>query len=108
MPAARCRSSSSAIRATPLTDAELAARVPDGVLTYLKRFHYDTAQASHPFAMSSITKLVNVSQFLFGTDFPYRNTEDHVKGLRDCGFSDADLIAIECGNAEKLLPKYAK
>jgi len=92
----------------PLTDKKLAELVPDGVLNYLKRWHYDTAQASHPFAMSSITKLVNVSQLLFGTDFPYRNAEDHVKGLRNCGFSDADLKAIERGNAEKLLPKYAR
>jgi predicted TIM-barrel fold metal-dependent hydrolase len=45
---------------------------------------------------------------LFGTDFPYRNAQDHVQGLRECGFSDADLKAIERGNAEKLLPKYAK
>ena len=82
--------------------------MPDGVVNYLKRWHYDTAQASHPFAMSSITKLVNVSQLLFGTDFPYRNADDHVKGLRECGFSDADLKAIERGNAEKLLPKYAR
>ena len=92
----------------PLGNKELTERVPEGVVNYLKRWHYDTAQASHPFAMSSITKLVNVSQLLFGTDFPYRNAEDHVKGLRECGFSDADLKAIERGNAEKLLPKYAK
>jgi hypothetical protein len=31
-----------------------------------------------------------------------------VRGLRECGFSDADLKAIERGNAEKLLPKYAR
>jgi predicted TIM-barrel fold metal-dependent hydrolase len=92
----------------PLGNKELTQRVPDGVVNYMKRWHYDTAQASHPFAMSSITKLVDVSQLLFGTDFPYRNAEDHVKGLRECGFSEADLKAIEHGNAEKLLPKYTK
>ena len=59
--------------------------MPDGVLTYLKRFYYDTAQASHPFAMASITQFVAMSQFLFGTDFPFRNSEDHVKGLAGCG-----------------------
>jgi 6-methylsalicylate decarboxylase len=89
------------------SDAALAARVPDGVLTYLKRFYYDTAQASHPFAMASITQFVAMSQFLFGTDFPFRNSEDHVKGLAGCGFSEADLFAIECGNARRLLPRWA-
>jgi len=89
-----------------LSDATLTARVPDGVLAYLKRFYYDTAQASHPFAMASITQFVAISQFLFGTDFPFRNSEDHVQGLKACGFSEADLFAIECGNARRLLPRW--
>lgn len=88
------------------SDPTLAARVPDGVLAYLKRFYYDTAQASHPHAMASITQLVAISQLLFGTDFPFRNSEDHVKGLAACGFSEADLRAIECGNAQRLLPRW--
>lgn len=90
-----------------LADNELAAQVPDGVIAYLKRFYYDTAQASHPYAMSSITKLVEITQLVFGTDFPFRNAEDHVNGLKGCGFSDADLFAIECGNARRLLPRWA-
>ena len=88
------------------SDAALAARVPDGVLSYLKRFYYDTAQASHVSALASITQFVAISQFLFGTDFPFRNAEDHVKGLAACGFSEADLFAIECGNARRLLPRW--
>lgn len=92
----------------PLTDKKIADAVPGGVVSYLKRFYYDTAQASHPFAMSSITKLVAVSQLLFGTDFPYRNAEDHVNGLRQCGFSEGDLKAIERDNALRLLPKWGK
>jgi predicted TIM-barrel fold metal-dependent hydrolase len=87
----------------PLTDPKLRERLPDGVINYLKRFYYDTAQAAHPFAMSSITKLVSISQILFGTDFPYRNAEDHVNGLRECGFSESDLMAIERDNALRML-----
>jgi predicted TIM-barrel fold metal-dependent hydrolase len=89
------------------SDPALAARVPDGVLAYLKRFYYDTAQASHSHAMASITQFVAISQFLFGTDFPFRNAEDHVKGLAGCGFSESDLFAIECRNARRLLPRWA-
>lgn len=92
----------------PLTDKTAAANVPEGVITYLKRFYYDTAQASHPYAMSSITKLVAITQLLFGTDFPFRNAEDHVNGLKACGFSDADLFAIECNNASRLLPRLRR
>jgi 6-methylsalicylate decarboxylase len=89
------------------SDQTLTARVPDGVVIYLKRFYYDTAQASHVSALASITQLVAISQLLFGTDFPFRNAEDHVKGLASCGFSQADLLAIECGNAQRLLPRWA-
>lgn len=92
----------------PLTDEKLAAQVPDGVISYLKRFYYDTAQASHPYAMSSITRLVAITQLVFGTDFPFRNAEDHVNGLKACGFSDEDLFAIECGNARRLLPRLRR
>ena len=90
----------------PLTDKALAALVPDGVINYLKSFYYDTAQASHPYAMASITKFVAIAQFLFGTDFPFRNAEDHVQGLRECGFSEGDLKAIESENAKRLLPRW--
>lgn len=90
------------------TEKGMAARVPAGVLAYLKRFHYDTAQAAHPWALASLMRLVAVSQLLFGTDFPWRTAAETAKGLRDFGFSAADLRAIDCGNAERLLPRWAR
>ena len=39
----------------------------------LRSFYYDTAQVSHPAAMSSLIKVVPTSQILFGTDFPFRS-----------------------------------
>jgi predicted TIM-barrel fold metal-dependent hydrolase len=90
-----------------LTDKEAAAQVPDGVLAYLERFYYDTAQAAHTHAMSSIMTFIATTQLLFGTDFPFRNTEDHVYGLKACGFSAAALFAIESGNARRLMPRWS-
>jgi 6-methylsalicylate decarboxylase len=90
-----------------LTDKSAAAQVPDGVLAYLERFYYDTAQASHRQAMSSITTFIDTTQLLFGTDFPFRNAEDHVRDLKACGFSAAALFAIECGNAQRLMPRWS-
>ena len=90
----------------PLANPKLNERLPNGVLHELKKFHYDTAQSSHVYAMSCLSKLVAVSQILFGTDHPYRTAADHVKGLRECGvFSDSELQAIERGNARRLLPR---
>ena len=91
----------------PAMDAKLAARVPRGVLAELKRFHYDTAWSAHPMALASLTKLVDVSQVLFGSDYPYRTGEDHVKGLAAYGFGATDLRAIGRGNALRLMPRRA-
>jgi predicted TIM-barrel fold metal-dependent hydrolase len=87
----------------PQANPALKAAVPNGVLHELKSFLYDTAQASHAGAMSSLTRLVPVSQIVFGSDFPYRTAADHVKGLAQCGcFSVADLAAIDHQNYERL------
>lgn len=83
-----------------------SAQVPDGVIAYLERFYYDTAQASHIQAMSSLRTFIAATQLLFGTDFPFRNAKDHVEGLRSCGFSESELRAIECGNARRLMPRW--
>ena len=89
----------------PLQNAALEARVPNGVLAELKRFYYDTAWSANPGAMAALTKLVPTAQILFGSDYPYRTGEDHVKGLMECGFSAADLAAIGRENALRLLPR---
>ncbi len=89
----------------PLANKDLDRRVPNGVLYELQKFHYDVAQAAHPMALASLLRLVPVPQVLFGTDFPFRTSIDHVKGLADYGFSAAELQAIERDNAVRLLPR---
>jgi predicted TIM-barrel fold metal-dependent hydrolase len=92
----------------PLLDPKAKQTVPDGTLAELQRFYYDTAQTSNKSAMSALTAIVPTSQIVFGTDFPYRASIDHVKGLRDCGlFSEAQLADIERNNALRLLPRLA-
>ena len=70
----------------------------------LKRFYYDTAQAAHPDALVPLTKLIPVSQIVFGTDFPYRTALDHVQGLTNW-FSASDLQAVDRDNAVRLIPR---
>ena len=90
------------------TEKGMAQRVPEGVIAYLRRFYYDTAQAAHPWALASLMRLVEVSQVLFGTDFPWRTAAETAKGLRDFGFSEPELRAIDCSNAERLLPRWGR
>lgn len=91
----------------PVLDPRLAPRVPRGVLTELKRFYYDTAWAMRPVALASLTKLVDSSQILLGSDYPYRTGTDTVKGVETYGFLGAELRAVERGNAMRLMPRLA-
>lgn len=89
-----------------LARAPQAARmVPNGVRTTLRRFFYDTAQTSNPAAMGALRQLVEPTQIVFGTDFPFRTGLEHVTGLSNCGFTEADLRKIERDNALALLPR---
>jgi 6-methylsalicylate decarboxylase len=87
-----------------LTKSELSRLDP---LHEVRRFYYDTAQATHVAPMSALTKVVPVSQIVFGTDFPYRTIAEHVEGLKKSGvFSRSDLRAIDRENALRLLPRF--
>ena len=74
-----------------------------GVMKEIQRFYYDTAQASNSIAMASITKMVPISQIVFGTDYPYRTSEEHVQGLNGI-FGAGDLRMIDRDNALRILP----
>lgn len=84
---------------------QYAKQLPDGFLPEAAKFYYDTAQASNAPAMSALKKLVPVSQIVFGTDYPFRTSLEHVANLKACGvFNAAEIRAIETANPLKLLP----
>jgi 6-methylsalicylate decarboxylase len=86
---------------------KFASQFPAGFAAEAGKFYYDTAWTTNPEAMSALSKLVPISQILFGTDFPYRTAADQLKGLQDCGvFSTADLQTIESENALAILPRF--
>ena len=76
---------------------------PEGIFGELARQYYDTANATSAPAMAALLKLVKPSQVTYGTDYPYFPF-DQYKDLQSLGLSDADLKAIEGGNAMRLLP----
>ena len=78
--------------------------LPRGVLSELKRFHYDTAQAHHSGALDALTRIIPARQILLGSDFPFRSGRDVVAGLGAYGFKPAELRAIERNNALRLMP----
>jgi predicted TIM-barrel fold metal-dependent hydrolase len=85
-----------------------APKLPNGLMHELTRFYYDTAQAANPSALGCLRSIVPMSQIMFGTDYPYRLAIEHVEGLKNCNFSAADMIAIDCDNALRLMPSLAR
>ena len=80
---------------------------PKGVLAEIRKMYYDVAQSSNPVAMRALRSVVPVSQIVFGTDYPYRSTSEHVRGLLTGKiFSAQELRAIDRDNAVQLLPRY--
>jgi len=69
----------------------------------LGRFFYDTAQVSNAVTIEALAKLVPASQIVFGSDYPFRTSEEHVKGLA-ARFSGEMLLGIERDNAARILP----
>ena len=76
----------------------------ESVEAELRRHYYDTAQISNAVTMGALAKLVPVSQIVFGSDYPYRTSAEHVKGLA-ATFSGADLQAIDRENALRIIPR---
>jgi predicted TIM-barrel fold metal-dependent hydrolase len=80
------------------------AVLPNGLLAEVQRFHFDTAQGHHEGAIAALRVLVPPSQILFGSDFPYRKAEDVRLGLAERSFTNAERLAIDRGNALRLMP----
>lgn len=92
-------------------DKGLARHVPDGVMPILRRQYYDTAISANPISMAALLKLVTPANVLLGTDFPFvpeHGMQATLAGLREVGFSDTELRAVEGGNAARLLDRVAR
>ncbi len=83
-------------------------KMPQGAIPEMKKFYYDTAGAANAGAIASLLQLVGSANILFGTDFPPGGSSaDVAKELAalKLGFSEADMRAIDRGNAARLIPR---
>jgi 6-methylsalicylate decarboxylase len=87
-------------------DPQAAKAMPDGVLHELQKFYYDTAQAASAAPIAALLKIVPLSQVLFGTDFPYRDSLEQLTGLTHNGvLTPRDLATVEYDNSVRLIPR---
>ena len=87
------------------TSGKYPQEMPEGVHPAIRHFLYDTAQSSNPEALGTLMKIVPASQIVFGTDYPYRTCVEHVVNLKKMDLPQADMQAIERGNAMRLMPQ---
>lgn len=91
---------------------DVASRAPQGVLTYIRRFYFDTALSPSPFALAALRELVEPSHILFGSDFPFAPAPligVEVENLQKIKlFDDATMAGIGRGHALGLFPQYAE
>jgi predicted TIM-barrel fold metal-dependent hydrolase len=86
---------------------EKQAVLPNGLLFEIKKFYYDTAQATSAGTLAGLLSLVPPSQILLGTDYPARTAAEVVAGLSKYGFSTDDIEAVEYKNALRMMPELA-
>lgn len=91
--------------------SDISAKVPQGVMTYIRRFYFDTALSPSPYAMAALQQLVEPSHILFGSDFPFAPpplTASQISNLDNLDlWSDPQKEAVYRGNALSLFPRFA-
>jgi predicted TIM-barrel fold metal-dependent hydrolase len=75
------------------------------LMSEMKNLYFDVAHATYPAPLSALTKIVPVSQILFGSDYPIVPFPVTEGPLDHFGLSAEDLQAINRGNAERLFPR---
>jgi predicted TIM-barrel fold metal-dependent hydrolase len=79
---------------------------PQGFVAEAKKFFYDTAQVLHGSPLLALKHLVPLAQICFGTDYPWRYSDECVNGLLASGaFTAEELTAID-NNAASLFPRF--
>ena len=80
-------------------------KLPQGFKHDLAKFYYDMAQGNHPGALDALMYIAPVSQFLYGTDYPFRDGAEVNDALaKYARFSSTERRAIDRGNALRILP----
>ncbi|SOY61653.1 putative TIM-barrel fold metal-dependent hydrolase [Cupriavidus taiwanensis] len=91
--------------------SEFQHAIPQGFLTYLRRFYFDTALSPSPISMAALRELVEPDHILFGSDFPYAPaaaTSLQVRTLEGSTIWDETVRhGIDRTHALRLFPRYA-
>ncbi len=82
----------------------LAAKVPEGVETLLKRQYFEIANSANAPAIAALTSIIPPTNIMFGSDFPLVPLSATADGLSKLGLTEALLQALRRDNAFGLMP----
>lgn len=89
--------------------AAAKAQAPEGFRATAARFFYDIAQSTHAVPSRALRELVPVEHIVFGSDYPFRTTLEHVQGLQAAKvYSAEELKGIHAGNVSRFLPELLR
>ena len=92
-----------------LTIKGIKEKLPNGFRHELAKFYYDMAQGNHPGALDALAYIAPVSQYLYGTDYPYRDgAEVNTALAKYQRFSSAERRAIDRDNALRIMPSLGR
>lgn len=85
---------------------------PQGILTYIQRFYYDTALSPNIYSLAALRELVDPSHILFGSDFPFAPAAAVTMECQTLDTSpiwdDTVKYGIARGHALKLFPQFKR
>ena len=84
----------------------LATLAPQGIEYEMRQLYYEVAASANAPAMAALMKLAPLDHILFGTDYPFVQTEATLDPMLKLGLSAAELRAISRESAAKLLPRW--
>jgi 6-methylsalicylate decarboxylase len=92
-------------------DKGAAAKVqaPEGFRAMASRFFYDIAQSTNPVPSRALRQIVPVERIVFGSDYPFRTSLEHVQGLEAAKvYSGDELKGIYAGNVGRFMPEMLR
>ncbi|RIJ13158.1 amidohydrolase [Pseudomonas sp. 91RF] len=91
---------------------EFQQHAPQGVMTYIRRFYFDTALSPSPYSMAALKELVEPSHILFGSDYPFAPAPATALQCRTLEslemWSPAIMHGINRAHALSLFPQYSQ
>ena len=80
----------------------------DDGLRIMRKFYFDTALSSSPYALPSLLAFADPTHITFGSDWPYAPAARSIRFTRSLDdYRDIDHAAINRGNAEALFPRFS-